>query len=189
MLFLKLFIKQMNSLLIKELQLLGSIFDAKRPNEVIVTQQEFCRCISIAALKLSHCNFGKRISERTTQWQNCINGYTAEYAVAKWLGITWNPQVSLPDTEIGDIPKKIQVRMTDLEDGCLIVKDTDPSDHIFIFVIGSTLTKDPPYRFKIIGTKLGKDCKKLKWQRESRAYFVPQEELEVPNKMKIMGYA
>ena len=187
--YYKVLIYYMNGLIVNELKKLGTLLDSETPNEVVITKQEFCHCLNVVAARFACNTFARRISDRTTQWQNIVNGTVSEYAIAKWLGIHWNPTQDRPDTDLGDIGTRIQIRMTDLEDGCLIVKPTDPDNHIFVFVIGSTMEADPPYRFKLAGIKLGKDCKKLKWQREGGAYFVPQSELEKPNKFSVMSYS
>lgn len=169
-------------MLLTELKKLSVLFDAETPNEVVINKSEFINCLQIATLRYSHNTFARRISDKTTQLQNIINGTVSEYALSKWLGVHWQPITDHPDTQDGDLGHSIQVRTTDLSDGKLIVKPTDPVNHVYVLLIGSTLETDPPYRYKVIGMLGGKECKRGKYLRDGGSYWIPQSDLEKVDK-------
>lgn len=172
------------------LKKLGSILDKETPNELILTKSEYVNCLSVAVNRFSCNTWAKRISHRTTQFENICNGTCSEYIVAKWLGChwEWNPEQTKPDTDLGDLPgTRIQIRMSDVETGHLIVKESDPDNHVYVFLVGTTLTKDPPFTFKVVGWKVGSECKQEKFRRDN-AYWVNQENLNPPIKSAVMAF-
>lgn len=114
--------------------------------------------------------------KRVRGWQDDCDGACGEAAVAKWLGVFY-------DGALGDFAAKdaghVQVRTTPRASGCLIVRDHDADDDIYILV----LSHDAP-NFILAGWIRGCDAKQGEW-RDAKgtdrpaAFFVPQEALKV----------
>jgi len=68
-----------------------------------------------------------------TGWQNHAEGCLAEMAVAKWLGVYWNPDIG--GVGKGDVGE-IEVRATAVESYRLTVFDDDPGDKPVVSVVG-----------------------------------------------------
>ena len=106
-------------------------------------------------------------------WTREVNGAAAEMAVAKFFNRYWEAGVNTfkaPDVE------GVQVRHTTREDGCLIIREHDPPDELYVLVIGA------PPTFRIAGALYGRQAKRPEWLRDPGgvrpAYFVPQDALE-----------
>lgn len=67
-------------------------------------------------------------------WDRTIEGYLAEMAVAKAMGAYWagGANVGVNRFDVGEL----QVRHTVKPDGCLIIRERDPRDDIYILVVG-----------------------------------------------------
>lgn len=111
-------------------------------------------------------------------WQNSIEGAAAEMAVAKYLGVYWQPLA--PDDDLrrlaADVGDRIQVRSTSRTDRCLIVHPSDCDDHLFYLVIWGAP------RYTIIGWTTGREAKQPEFWKEDPpvrhpAFFVPQDAL------------
>lgn len=179
-------------MILEELKKLGKKYDSTRPEtEILISKVEFCNILQTVALRYSHNTFAAKISDKHTHWQLMVQGAMAEFAVAKYLNVLWKPETTKPDSapDIGDIGKHLQVRSTGLVDGCLLIKPTDENLHMFVLVIGDANATDFPARVNIVGCMVGRDCKKVRWQKDgSDTYFVPQSELMPVNKMALMAY-
>ena len=106
-------------------------------------------------------------------WRNDIEGAAAELAYCKAMGIYWPGSLnSFKDPDCGLMT---QIRQTNHENGCLIVRDRDPDEHFYVLVVGHCPT------FRIVGWMKGVDAKKNVYVRspgdQNPAYFVPQKEL------------
>ena len=110
----------------------------------------------------------KRLHEETV-------GACGEIAFAKYLGTFFVPSVNtfhvLPD--VGNT----EVRTTDNEKGCLIVRDNDSNDRVFVLAIVIENT------VKLVGWTYGRDAKVAEFVRDPHgnrpAWFVPQDKLKV----------
>jgi hypothetical protein len=107
-------------------------------------------------------------------WQVDIEGVCGEMAVAKALGIYYNGSINtfkLPD--VG----RLQVRMTPLQKGSLIVRPADPDEAIFVLVTAS----ERGYTYTVEGWMMGRHAKQDQWRESPNgrppAYFVPINEL------------
>lgn len=67
--------------------------------------------------------------------QSVVHGNLAETAVSVATGITSD----VGDYHDGDLAGRIEVRTTELEDGCLLVRDTDKLERPFVFATGKEL--------------------------------------------------
>jgi hypothetical protein len=108
-------------------------------------------------------------------WQIGIEGTLAELAVAKALDRYWTPVARYGRDVVADVGRRYQVRSTPRLDGCLIVHDDDPDDHLYVLVVGTA----PELR--IVGCILGDAAKRPEfWRTDVRfpAYFVPQVALD-----------
>ena len=109
----------------------------------------------------------KRLHEETV-------GACGEIAFAKYLGRFFVPSVntfhSVPDVA------NAEVRTTDNENGCLIVRDNDADERAFVLavVIENTV--------KLVGWTYGRDAKLAEFVRDPHgnrpAWFVPQDRLK-----------
>ena len=108
-----------------------------------------------------------------SSWDINIEGAAAEQALAKALDCYWDGSVGT--FKKPDIGTNIQVRMTKLSNGSLIVRESDCIDDYYFLVIG----KIPNY--EIVGYILGQDARQDEfWQTpngRSGAWFVPQSKL------------
>lgn len=99
-------------------------------------------------------------------------GAVGEYAMAKWLGIDWNPGDDL-DSDTGDVAGH-QVRATTHEAGCLILHPTDADDHDFTLALVGDVT------VTLAGWCFGRDGKRSGWWRTDvrhPCFMVPQHAL------------
>ena len=130
------------------------------------------RMMVSSASRLNHAStyersWSQRLDEEVT-------GAVGEIAVAKSLGQFHIGSVNtfhrVPDC-LGDT----EVRATRRDDGCLIVRDNDDDDRLYVLVVG-----DPP-SVRIAGWLRGGEAKRDKWVRNPnghrRAWFVPQSAL------------
>jgi hypothetical protein len=109
-------------------------------------------------------------------WSNDIESAAAEIAFAKFIGEEW---VGAVDTfHKPDVGEDWQVRYTDVENGCLIIRedrDKPKLHHRYVLVTGLIPN------FKIRGYIIGHDAIKPKYLRNPNnykpAYFVPQSDL------------
>lgn len=111
--------------------------------------------------------------DRDDFWRIDIEGCAAEAAVAKFLGVPFDPIVGALDTKIGDVAS-FQVRSTKYTTGCLLVHDGDPDDHVYILVTGEQ------GKYNLRGWRYARDCKQPQlWKvyKGRGSYWVPQEML------------
>jgi hypothetical protein len=109
-------------------------------------------------------------------WQHHCDGAAAEMAVAKWLGVYWEPLAPEGDLSriLGDVGE-YEVRSTRNPQGSLILHERDAGDKMFYLVINAAP------RFVIAGSLLAADGKRNEFWRTDRptpAYFVPQDFLQ-----------
>jgi hypothetical protein len=108
----------------------------------------------------------------TAGWTEHCEGACGEYAVAKFLGITWNGSV---DTFKADDLPGIQVRTRSKHDYELIVRKHDTEETNWILVTG--VAPD----FWVRGWMPGSKAKQSQWLRDyggrPEAYFIPTKEL------------
>lgn len=133
----------------------------------------------VASLKRGETN---KVQNKDFGWHTDIEGAAAEMALAKALNIFWGGSVNtfkLPD--VGGL----QVRHTQHENGCLIVRKGDDLDAVFVLVTGS----HPHY--KISGWTFGRDAMKDCYVRDPNsnypAWFVPQSDLVSMGELKNNG--
>jgi len=73
---------------------------------------------------------------RKTEWQNDVVGAIAEYAVAKYLNVCWNPATN--NVALKDLPGDVgtyQVRSTTWPNGCLLIQESDKDEAPFILAV------------------------------------------------------
>lgn len=112
-------------------------------------------------------------------WQCDIEGALGELAVAKALGVFWEPNVGGNDKNDGDVAGW-HVRATARPAGSLIIHNRDPDDALFVLVTG-----EPPC-LHIRGWLYGHEAKQTHYWRNAAsngaplprpAYFVPADDL------------
>lgn len=109
-------------------------------------------------------------------WQIDVEGCLAEAAVAKALGLGFDPVVGRLDTAEGDVAAGVQVRSTrygyDRDNvGCLLMHDSDADSDAFVLVCGSY------GRYRLAGWIRGGDGKQPAFHRNHKgrwAYWVEQ---------------
>lgn len=126
-----------------------------------------------------------------SDWATDINGAAAEMAVAKHLGVYWNPRVA--NLQNGDDYKALdvagwQVRSTIYPSGHLIIRENDPDGQQYIFVVSTAPT------FRLVGTFCSTDAKRDEFKYTDGQGFeywrVPQERmLDLPPKGSVRGVA
>jgi hypothetical protein len=110
-------------------------------------------------------------------------GCKSEYAVSKFLGVEWNPNIWKTQKdyankrEVRDVADKFEVRGTPVKAGHLVVKSSDPDETPFILV---TVVNR---KCVLAGWKYSQDCKHKRFLRDYgydlswKSYFVPQSML------------
>ena len=101
-------------------------------------------------------------------WDRDIEGACAEVAFAKHFNVFWDGSINtFHDPDVG----KIQIRHTQLESGCLIVREDDKDHEVFALVIGTHPS------FRLAGWMYAGDAKQGRWQKDDFSWFVPQSQL------------
>lgn len=120
-----------------------------------------------------------------------IIGCKAEYAVAKYLGVEWEPNVwhTWDDYRnkklFRDVAGSIEVRGTPYLSGRLPVKSVDPDGVPFVLVIVGGSMCD------LLGWKFSQDCKQEKYIEDYGynlswvSYFVPRRDLEPMSTLRV----
>ena len=135
-------------------------------------QTALLRMVVSAAQKLNHASTYERTwSERMAEE---MTGAAGEVAVAKVLGAFFVGSVNtfhrVPDCIAGT-----EVRATERDNGCLILRDNDPDDRRYVLVVGSAP------KLRIAGWLVGADGKRPEFLRNPHghrpAWFVPQDNL------------
>jgi hypothetical protein len=112
--------------------------------------------------------------DRDDFWGIDIEGLAAEWAVAKALGLYYEPVVGHLDTELGDVAPGVQVRSSKHAGAHLLIHKSDSDTDRFILVTG--LCGD----YTIRGWEYGGDAKEDKFWRSHQgrsAFWVPQSAL------------
>ena len=147
---------------------------------VELTSWEFKACVDLANVRMAvsnssemnHASTYKRTYFERVQQE--ILGACGEMALCKTLGKFFTHSVNTFHHE-PDIPPDIEVRTTDLQNGCLVIRDNDPEDRWYFLVIANAP------RFKVVGFIKGSAAKKTEWLKNPHghreAWFVPQEAL------------
>jgi hypothetical protein len=129
----------------------------------------------LASLKRNETN---KVQNKDFGWHTDIEAACAELAVAKFLNIHWDGSIN--SFKKADISNSLQVRHTQLPNGCLILRDRDNPEEKYVLVTGT----HPQY--KIIGYILGKNGMQNEFLRNPGevypAWFVPQKVLIPPDK-------
>lgn len=147
---------------------------------VTLNPWEFKACVDVANQRMAISN-EKNLNHASTyqrthleRMEQEITGACGEMAVCKALGKFWTPSVNTFHT-VADITPEIEVRATRHMNGCLIVRDNDPSDRYYFLVVG-----EPP-TVEVVGYMLGEKAKHPTFMRDPHnqrpAYFVPQKML------------
>lgn len=109
--------------------------------------------------------------------RNDVVGTKGEMAVAKHYGVFWTGtigEIDQPDV------KRLEVRSTLLDEGCLLVKPKNPDDRAFVLVVLSCAAdqREEWCECSIVGWIWGGEAKRDRWLRDPNgrppAYFVPQ---------------
>ena len=120
---------------------------------------------------LKSSTFGKQSKD---EWKNDIEGALTEMAFCKAFGIYWDGSVNtFKNPDVPDTP--IQIRGTEYNTGKLIIRENDPSNDLYILVVGSI----PNYR--IIGGLFGHQGKVDDYvsnpNNQGKCWMIPQEHL------------
>lgn len=107
-----------------------------------------------------------------------VSGAIAEWAVAKWLGVLWDPSVGLTWEEVAQVPGdvgKIEVRSTPYPSGCLPLHDYSFDDRAYVLVLSH---RAPEYT--LAGWLWGREGKDRRFWRADLprpCFLAPQGEL------------
>lgn len=107
-------------------------------------------------------------------WELDIEGMLAEAALAKALGLPYDPNPGSLDTAWGDVAPGVQVRSTKYASGHLLVHGSDPDHHVFVLVTGSQ------GRYKLAGWIQAEHCKSDRYWKTVKgrsAFWIPQAAL------------
>jgi len=110
---------------------------------------------------------------RHNEWQIDVIGSIAEYAVAKYLNIYWEPATNTP---LADLPGDVgtyQVRSTCWPTGQLIVHERDKDHAPFILAVVEN------QHIHLKGWLYGSEAKQIGEQRDHGDYWTPQNKLHV----------
>lgn len=116
-----------------------------------------------------------------TSIERHVIGAIGEFALAKHLGVFWDPRIGQLDTKTGDVAG-YQVRATTRRGACLIVKPEDPEADRYCLV-EVDLNPGQPYAH-LKGSLVGRDARQDQWWRpvgggvHHAAWFVPANHLE-----------
>lgn len=114
-------------------------------------------------------------------------GALAEAAVARWLGVAWNPNTG-PDfhRQPYDVAH-CQVRATRHERGGLLVHRSDPSDQPYVVCHVDDRRPDRTARVRVLGWQWGHVAKQRQWWSEPQpgrgVFMLPQRLLLPPNEL------
>lgn len=145
---------------------------------VSLTKAESMQCVVLGGARRIQSKFkGERDSHGMRgvgAWDNDIEGAMCEMAMAKLMGVYFDPTVGT--YKGADLGEKIQVRGTSYKGGKLIVRENDAEDEIFVLMV-----KAFP-RFRLVGWMRGADARRDAWfedggNKRPKAWFVPQAEL------------
>jgi len=104
-----------------------------------------------------------------------VVGACGEIAFAKYTGKFFIPSVNTFHNA-ADVGENVEVRCTSLLDGCLIVRNNDADDRVFVLAIADGKNVD------LIGWLYGRDAKQQQWLKNPNGYrqswFVPQSFLQ-----------
>lgn len=108
-----------------------------------------------------------------------VIGAMGEFAVARLLGLNWNPVTGVTDTARGDL-ENLQVKSITARNRSLIVRPHDPDEFPYVLVFVSMMEAE------ILGWISGKEAKRSHYFREAdpsrgihqAAYFVPAKDLK-----------
>lgn len=163
-----------------------------RKNILVTLSEEECMQAAVlgAARRIKSKTAGLRDNHGLTGgkgWDLDIEGAMAEMAMAKAMGVYFDPTVGTfkaPDV-VSRSGAGVQVRSTTRKDGRLIVRDPDPDDELYVLVISALP------RFRIVGWMRGGDAKQDRYKtapdrgprKRKPAYFVPQKDLQPFSKL------
>lgn len=147
-------------------------------NEVRLTNAEVIQACLVGCMRtikgfaLDDVSRSRKKSKNMSQWHIDIEGACAEMAFARLHDRYWSAAWdSFKEPDVGPI----QIRHTDLDYGCLVLRPADADDEQFALVVGATPT------FKVIGWIKCIDGKQPQWQHgtdTSEPYWrVPQDDL------------
>ena len=94
-------------------------------------------------------------TDKKSDFQTDISGAKGELAVAKYLGVYFEPRNM--DFKGPDVGREIQVRSTDWENGCLIIRENDAKTKKHKFVLAIT---PPGMTVWLVGWRFGDECRK-----------------------------
>ena len=114
---------------------------------------------------------GRSMRPMRERWADGIHGCLAELALAGMLGRAWTPGgMHISHGDVG----LLEVRATEHRDGHLIVYEDDPSDAIYVLMIGHYP------RFRCAGCLAGHAAKFHEWWRADKdppSFWIPQSAL------------
>lgn len=155
--------------------------DADNPNIVDLGYAEVARAATVGVQRRLHAlrrvqQPNHAIEAVAPVWDIDIEGAAAECAVAKWLGVYWDPVVDRSDKAEGDVAG-LHVRWTRHPAGRLILHKSDPEGGVFVLV-----TSPAPMRYHLRGWILAADGWRGEWWEDPGtgrpAFFVPVDALQ-----------
>jgi hypothetical protein len=140
-----------------------------------LTQAEMMTAVMVGTLrvvrKFKQGNIDKA-GANLPRWQTDIEAAAAELAFAKAMNLY---PLGISAGFVDDVAGGWQVRHTERDDGCLIVRNDDADGDRFVLVCGNYGS------YRIVGWLYGYEAKNEKWSRSPggrpAAYFVPEEAL------------
>jgi hypothetical protein len=153
------------------------------PVEVTLTEAESRVCTWVGAQRHAAAvrerrDPGQGPSKSDLTPANHIRGAASEYAASIILNLSWRLNIGrIREVDVGGL---VEVRSTDLERGCLIVKPQD-KDYPFVLMI-----QNARRRFRFGGWMLAAEAKgwPLVTGRGDPAHFVPQQALGTVETLK-----
>lgn len=134
-------------------------------------------------------------SEKWTAFDRHAMGALAEYAVAKWLNLHWEPHT--PNVCGGDLggSQEIEVRWTNSWSGHLLIqKEEKDITRRFVLVTGDLQTRTPKNHvvLNVPGWLVGLDGQRDEWWRTAKedgryCYWVPQKALLPMEKIRCLN--
>ena len=156
-------------------------FKKRLPMQVKLTETEFLSLGAAGIVRFLPGVF--RAEGFRAKWDEVIESWFSELAVAKALGVYLSPDNS-GRSDMSLNGTSVEVRRTEHANGALILKPKDRADAVFILVTG----RCPDYR--LAGWIWGHSARREEWKREGHAtspptWWVPQSALRPVSEFRI----
>ena len=105
----------------------------------------------------------KKHTDKKSDWATDVDGVRAELALAKWLGVYYEPRNM--EYKAPDVGRECQVRSTTYDEGCLIVRPNDSKVQRHKFVLAVTPLNTTVW---LIGWRYGDECRRDQFWLDDR---------------------